>query len=258
MERWMVEKVCDKQADVQCGAEDLSDAKKFVLHRHRDDAGEHLDLRLEEGDVLVGWRMPADALEHLRCGEPVACELKRVHPKRWLGVEDGECVVEDSGRYRWLGKGVDGGTAVFNGGHLAGSYRFTRQEQGSEPVVDRYERSVSVINQELGLDLARTDDTEELVALARDGNTARKRAVERLCALGGQLDGDSFDEHMWRKTLRHLSLREIHAHLRSFERRFDEKHPPVPVTKRECLDSDNRQRERAAAGILSEELSLRE
>jgi hypothetical protein len=51
-------------------------------------------------------------------------------------------------------------------------------------------------------------------------------------------------------------LKEIHGHLRSFERRFDEKHPPLPVTKREKLESDNKVRERVAAGILSEELSL--
>jgi hypothetical protein len=110
----------------------------------------------------------------------------------------------------------------------------------------------------LGLDLARTEDVAELLARARDGDTARNRAVERLCALGMELDGESFDEKMWRKTLRHLSLAEVHAHLRSFERRFDGRYPPVPVTKREKLEERDRRRERVAAGILSEEFSLLE
>lgn len=254
-ERWLIEKVGAGQ-EVDCSAREVAEGKGFVLHRHRDEEGEHLDLRLEDGEVLVGWRLPRDASERLAEGEEVVCELKRMHPRKWLDVNDDGCFVEDAGTYRWLEKSADRGVGVFGGERFAGRYSFTRRQRIEGSVSDRYEGSASLIREELGLDLARAEDAAQLLERARDGETSRKRAVERLCALGRELGGDSFDEKMWRSTLSHLSLREIHGHLRSFERRFDEKHPPLPVTRLEKLGSDNKARERVAAGILSEEFSL--
>lgn len=68
-------------------------------------------------------------------------------------------------------------------------------------------------------------------ALIADGATARLRATERLCGLGRELDGDAFDDAVWRKTLSSLTLEEIHGQLRSFEVRFDLKYPPMPVSR---------------------------
>jgi len=247
MERWLIEKVGDG-VETDSSSREVLAGKGFVLHRHRDDDGEHLDLRLESGEVLVGWRLPGNASKRLAHGEAVACELKRMHPRKWLDVNEEGCFVEDVGRYRWLERSADRGVGVFGGGQFAGRYVFTRRKLSEEPV--------SLIGKELGYDVAVAEDAAQFLARARDGETARKRAVERLCALGRELDGDSFDEKMWRSTLSHLLLKEIHGHLRSFERRYDEKHPPVPVTKREKLESDNRGRERVAAGILSDDLWL--
>ena len=255
MERWLIERVGDG-LPMEDSSGEVAGGKVFVLHRHREEDGEHLDLRLDDGDVLVGWKLPPDASDRLVQGEVVACELKRMHPRRWLDVNEEGCLVEDAGTYRWLERSADRGVGVFVGERLVGRYGFTRQDQRERSVSDRHEKSVSLIREELGLDLARAEDASQLLARARDGETARKRAVERLCALGRELDGDSFDEKMWRNTLSHLSLREIHGHLRSFERRFDEKHPPLPVTRREKLQSDSKVRERVAAGILSEDFSL--
>jgi hypothetical protein len=257
MEQWVIEKVDAGRATERPDV-GTSEPRRFVLHGHRDDAGDHLDLRLEEGDVLVGWRLPPDVVEQLAVGKQVPCELKRIHPIRWLDVDEEGCSLEDSGTYTWVTKSGTRALIAFRGEQLAGVYSVTRQQGDRKSPADEYDESVAFIREKCGLDLGRMDDAAELVARAHDGDTARKRAVERLCALGRQLDGDSFDEQMWRKTLGGLSLREIHGHLRPFERRFDERHPPVPVTRQERLESDTKQRERVAAGILSEELSLRE
>jgi len=257
MKSWRIEKVCSER-EMERSARGVSEGKRFVLHRHSDDSGAHLDLRIEEGDVLVGWRLPCDAMEQLARGQRVVCELKLIHPKRWLDVNDEVCAVEDSGTYSWVKRDADGGTALFNGKRLAGQYEFARWKESAEPVPDSYRESLSVIKEKLGLDLARTDDVARLLARARDGDTARNRAVERLCALGTELDGESFDERMWRKTLRHLSLAEMHAHLRTFEKRFDEKYPPASATRPEKIEQRDKQREKAAAEILSEEFSLLE
>jgi hypothetical protein len=257
MESWLIEKVRN-EGDTERSVQGVSERRRFVLHSHTDAGGEHLDLRLEEGEVLVGWRLPCDAMEQLAQASGVVCELKPIHPRRWLDTDDEVCAVEDSGTYSWIRRDADGGTALFHGKRLAGQYGFARRKAPAEAIAESYRNSRSAIREELGLDLARTEDVAELLARARDGDTARNRAVERLCALGMELDGESFDEKMWRKTLRHLSLAEVHAHLRSFERRFDGRYPPVPVTKREKLEERDRRRERVAAGILSEEFSLLE
>jgi hypothetical protein len=74
--------------------------------------------------------------------------------------------------------------------------------------------------------------------LVLDGIAARDRATARLCGLGRELDGGAFDESAWRKSLRGLSLDEIHAQLRAFEVRFDAKYPPAPVSRPERLPED--------------------
>ncbi len=68
-----------------------------------------------------------------------------------------------------------------------------------------------------------------------DGLEARRRAVERFCGLGRELDGLAFDETVWRRTLEPLTLREIHRHLSAYEIRFDQKYPPQPVSRPEPL-----------------------
>lgn len=81
--------------------------------------------------------------------------------------------------------------------------------------------------------------TPEAVAQAvADGVEARRRAVERFCGLGRELDGFAFDEGVWRRTLEPLSLREIHGHLSAYEVRFDQRHPPQAVSRPESLEEE--------------------
>ena len=160
MERWLIEKVEDGR-ETDFSAREAPEGKGFVLHRHRDEEGEHLDLRLENGEVLVGWRLPRDASERLAHGETVTCELKRMHPRKWLDVNEEGCFVEDAGRYRWLERSADRGVGVFGGERFAGRYSFTRRKQSEE--------SVSLIGKELGLDLACAEDAARFLARARDG-----------------------------------------------------------------------------------------
>ena len=138
MEQWVIEKVDDGRATERpdLGA---SEWRRFVLHGHRDDAGDHLDLRLEEGDVLVGWRLPPDVVEQLALGTQVPCELKRIHPKRWLDVDEEGCAVEDSGTYTWVTKSGTQALIAFRGEQFAGVYSVARQERcgrSSQHLVD--------------------------------------------------------------------------------------------------------------------------
>jgi hypothetical protein len=98
MESWLIEKVRN-EGDTERSVQGVSERRRFVLHSHTDAGGEHLDLRLEEGEVLVGWRLPCDAMEQLAQASGVVCELKPIHPRRWLDTDDEVCAVEDSGTY---------------------------------------------------------------------------------------------------------------------------------------------------------------
>ena len=199
--------------------ENFESQGRFVVHRHCGAGGEHVDLRLECEGHLEGWRVDATSLE----GECWAT-AKAPHPKRWLDT-DGDAQRLDAGEYAWEHSTRDGGVLVLNG------------EQGWSRVE---------VSREIGIDVSVARDIRETLhrhgvdalcapGLLEDGVMARRNAVERLCGLGSMLDGESFDDDLWRKTLRGLSLQELHQQLRGFELRFDRMHPPQPVSRPEAL-----------------------
>src|SRR5690606_22504207 len=81
----------------------LPAAGRFVLHRHADAQGPHLDLRLEAGACLLGWRIDGTEL----AGEGYAT-AKAPHPLYWL-ERDGDAVREDAGTYAWIDQRHAGG-----------------------------------------------------------------------------------------------------------------------------------------------------
>lgn len=221
------------EADLMPAASD----GRFVLHRHRDHAGPHLDLRLEQGEWLVGWRIDATSLDN----EPWATE-KAPHPLSWL-EQDGDAAREDAGRYAWLEYGPSRRRVRLEGRNQMRVLRAER-EDGLAPAVVRAICAV----------LAETDvSPENAPRMMADGATARQRATERFCGLGRELDGVAFDDVLWRKALSRLTLDEIHTFLRAYEVRFDQKYPPRPVSEPETLPEGSREdRTEAALTILRE------
>ncbi|MBN2310872.1 MAG: hypothetical protein JXR94_17995 [Candidatus Hydrogenedentes bacterium] len=207
-------------ADAEAG--ELPADGRFVLHRHCDEAGPHLDLRLEQDGWLTGWRIDAASLD----GAPWAAE-KAPHPIRWLD-EDGDAVREDAGVFTWLERGRDARRVLLQGHDGARTVRAIREE-GLRPEVARSLREALA---------ACGADAEAAAGLIADGATARQRVVERLCGLARELDGEAFDEGVTRKAMAPLSLEEIQRHLRAYEVRFDHKYPPQPVSRPEPLEVD--------------------
>lgn len=218
------------QESPERGADGFEPEGRFVLHRHRDDHGPHYDLRIEDGGCLLGWRIDGASLE----GRPWATE-KAPHPLGWLDC-DGDATREDDGVYAWAERSPDGRTLVLHGRRGDRVMRFAREAALPPGVV----REVRCALDEAGADPL---DAARLIA---DGLTARRRALERFCGLGRELDGDAFEETAWRKALESLSLEELHAQLRAYEVRFDLKYPPQPVSRPEPL------LEEAAGGARAE------
>lgn len=192
---------------------------RFVLHRHRDAAGPHLDLRVERDGFLAGWRIDAVTLTD----EAWATE-KSPHSVGWLD-RDGDAIREDAGTYAWVERGTDRASLLIRGRHGNRLLRVEREEGLPAEAVHEIRQTLAA---------------HDLVAsavprLIQDGIAARHRAVERLCGLGRELDGAAFDDGVWRRALAGLSLDEIHAQLRGFEVRFDRKYPPAPVSRPERL-----------------------
>lgn len=210
---------------------------RFVLHRHHDALGAHLDLRIEQDGYLVGWRVDGVSLD----GEPWATE-KTPHPIAWL-QQDGDAVRLDAGQYRWIRRDAEVRELVLRSESGARRVRLER-EAGLPPASIR---RVCAALEACGA------DASEAGRLVSDGVAARRRGIERLCGLARELDGAAFDEGLWRKTLRFFSLDEIHAQLRVYEVRFDQKYPPGPVSRPEKLpDEDARGAAGAALAIACE------
>lgn len=194
---------------------------RFVLHRHRDDEGPHLDLRLERDGYLLGWRIDGEEVD-----DGVWATDKPPHPTHWLD-SDGAAVREDAGTYAWLERDAHGGRLFLQGRSGARVLR-VRRETGLPA------GCVRAIRDALAKYEAAPDGAALLIA---DGVHARRRAVERLCGLGRELDGAAFEPEAWRALLAEKSLEDIETHLRAFEMRFDGKYPPRPVSQPAALDS---------------------
>lgn len=198
-------------------------APRFVLHRHTDARGPHLDLRVEDGHGrLRGWRIAADDL-----APGADAEAKRPHPAAWLD-EDGAALRLDDGRCVAESVAEDRVTVL-----LCGRAETRRVALRAEtPLPAGCARALAEAAREHRL------APETLAGLVRDGVEARDRAVARLCALGRELDGPSFDARAWRDLMAPLGLPEIRAHLAGFEARLDRLHPPEPVSRPEPLARD--------------------
>jgi hypothetical protein len=188
---------------------------RFVLHRHVDALGPHLDLRLEQNGCLVGWRIEGDSL----AGEPWATK-KAPHPISWL-ERDGDAFQVDAGVYTWQVYDPDRRVVVLRG--RDGVRQLRIEHELTVPV-----SMVRTVWDAIGMTGTRPEEAGRLIV---DGACARRRAVERLCGLGRELDGTAFDDGVWRRALASLSLDEIHSQLRTFEVRFDQKYPPSPVSR---------------------------
>ena len=206
---------------------------RFVMQRHVDADGPHIDLRIEDGDCLRGWRVAVDAFEE----EALAVE-KGPHPLYWLDELNAGRMA--SGVYGWRERGPRGGVMLLK--TEAGVQRLT--------VSPASFRSLATLSAVENAARALGCDVEALPGLAADGATARSRAIGRLCGLGRELDGDAFDETLWRTQLAGLNLDEIHRQLRAFEVRFDRKYPPQPITRPEALPDETGEVRGDAMAIL--------
>lgn len=194
---------------------------RYVIQRHLDDAGPHLDVRLEQPEgYLLGWRVDATTLD----GEACASE-KAPHPLDWLD-HDGDARREEAGTYRWLDRDEHGGRLFLTNAQGARTVTVERGQPVSAAAVRAIQLAASRLNVRL----------EDAARLIEDGAAARDRAIDRCCGLGRELDGDAFDEAHWRAAFRAMPLHALHAHQRALELRFDAKYPPLPASRPVPLD----------------------
>ncbi len=218
---WEVTEI--KRMEAQGGEADAPEpVGRFVLHRHTDAGGEHFDLRLENGDCLVGFRIAGAALE-------AGCWAteKLPHPVSWL-EQDRDAHRERSGVYGWLSREEGRCSMLLRSEDETVALTL---ERCPAPQVDAM-RALADVARAHRVSLA------ALPGLAEDGWTARTRAVERFCGLSRALDGDGFDETGWRRLLAEMTLTEIGERLAKVETRHDRAHPPSPMSRPEKLPED--------------------
>ncbi|HDP34132.1 MAG TPA: hypothetical protein ENN29_03365 [Candidatus Hydrogenedentes bacterium] len=200
----------------------VADAPRFVLHRHEDASGAHHDLRLEDGNCLLGFRITGETLA-------TGCWAteKMPHPKGWL-EQDGDAQRVLAGTYQWRVSDKRCRELALHGADATVVIRFERCDAPTAEEV----RTLAAFAKEQRLTMDR------LPALLEDGLAARRNAIARFCGLSRELDGASFDESAWRELLGGLTLREIGAQLAAVEARYDRAHPPAPVSRPEPLRFD--------------------
>lgn len=212
---WSVRMMPEEEA-----REALKPCGRFVLHRHVDAEGPHLDLRLEAEGYAVGYRIGGAAL-----ADGAWATEKMPHPAEWL-ERDGDAVREDAGVYAVRAETADYRELELHGATGVRVLRFQRESS-----ID----AAAVLDVAMALRESSASATQA-AQLIRDGIGARRRAVERLCGLGRELDGQTFDETLWRRMLTGCSLEEVQSQLQLFEARFDARFPARPVSACESLE----------------------
>ncbi|MEK7794071.1 MAG: hypothetical protein AAB353_06060 [Candidatus Hydrogenedentota bacterium] len=182
---------------------------------------------------MLGWRVGGTSLDGVWATE------KAPHPLAWLDSQGGASEIE-SGRYAWEDRAADSGTLILESEDACRRVRVQRAGQ-----IDP--EQLRAVAEALEAESVGFGDAAKLV---RDGLTARRRSIERLCGLGHELDGAAFEDALWRKSLASLDLDEIHSQLRSFEVRFEAKYPARPISRPEALDDANE------AGRFNEAFSI--
>ena len=219
-------KLSTERADDGVRASGAETHGRFVLHRHHDAGGPHLDLRFEQDGYLSGFR-----IDGLAIADGVWASEKGAHPIDWL-ERDGDAVREDSGTYHRRMVNDNEMCITLHGGQGDRVLRAVR-EPGLTP------SAVRDVCAALGAYDAVAADAARLIA---DGVTARRRAIDRMCGLARELDGGAFDEDVCRRALAPLALEDIHAQLRGYESRFDAKYPPLPVSRPEPMSEQRDER----------------
>jgi hypothetical protein len=196
-----------------------ADAPRFVLHRHEDASGVHHDLRLEDGNCLVGFRITGGTVE------PGCWATEKMpHPKTWL-EEDKDAQRIHAGTYAWQGAEADRRELTLHTDEGNVTLRFDKCNTLDVEDI----RALTTLVQEQRI------AANTLASLVEDGLTARRNTVARFCGLSRELDGAGFDEQRWRDLLGGMTLRQVSEHLASVEKRFDRTHPPQPVSRPEPL-----------------------
>ncbi len=207
---------------------------RFVLQAHRDNAGAHLDLRLEYAGVLLGFRVAATELE----AGSWATE-KSPHPLRWLD-QDGTAERLDEGKYAWVQHDAESGILHLNGRDGQRVLHFKRETMLAPAVSMRVHAWLA--EHDLAVD--------SLPALVEDGYQARKHAVRQLLGLGRVLEQSEFDVTYWEEHLRHADLKTILAHLQRFEARFDTAFAPNTCAQPAPISEQNDDTQTAQAWAM--------
>ena len=189
-------------------------AGQWVLHRHRDTDGPHLDLRLETGGILGGLRIDGEALN-----PGVRAIEKAPHPLDWL-TTDGPAQADGRGQWGWDTRKPERRILILDDG--ADRYRLVWRRLPPLPP-DAHAR-LSEWCREHRLAPA------ELPGLCADGLRARQAALARCQGLAALIEGDRFDPNAWQILLEPLDLEALNRRLEALEAQLDRLHPPIPWT----------------------------
>jgi len=107
---------------------------RFVILHHTTDAGEHWDLMLESGDVLLTWQLPVEPV----CTRDLRLPARRIgdHRKAYLEYEGpisrgrGRVRRIDGGGLEWVEQASDRVRFRLSGGRLEGL--FTLRLEGAD------------------------------------------------------------------------------------------------------------------------------
>ncbi|MCX8065998.1 MAG: hypothetical protein N3G21_12650 [Candidatus Hydrogenedentes bacterium] len=177
---------------------------RFIIHRHSDIAGEHIDIRLEEDFSLVGWRV--DGTSEL--GDEMWGVAKLPHHPGLL--DDGTIPVVAKGKFRWLLDNKDDTflELEFDDGEIR-VYKVEKHGGLPASIQNRLNKIIS----DNGL------SWDEALSLIGDGIKAREWLITKICGMVEYSGNYILPQAEYAEYLKGKSLDELKRNLTYWEKK---------------------------------------
>lgn len=189
---------------------------RFIVQRHQDNLGVHIDIRLEHEGYLTGWRI--DGVSEL--ADEMWGEAKLPHNPNLL--YDANLPEIERGIYQWYLE--DGEIGILELVSTSEDCKVFRVEKCCGVPLSVQRKLIEICS---GYGLK----WDEVSSLIGDGLKAREWMITKICGMAQYLDDQAFVQDDYVEYLKNRSFEELKESLIIWEKRLSLKKPVERVTK---------------------------
>ena len=189
---------------------------QYIIHAYTKHSDKYLDLRLNCGDYLSGWRIYG-------YGE-LACEMwgEPKLPHNPGVLEDSNFTCIDRGIFKWYANSEKDWLLELES-ESGQTKVYTVERHWGLPA--NIQSAIITLTEEKGY------SPEEVLTLLNEGLQAREWVITKICGIGKYIEGEAFCEQAWRDVLKKKPFHELRECLTSWQKRLHPDGSSIRLTK---------------------------